>query len=122
MQNNKTNQRINECSNYPLVFDESVVHKQLIKFMIHTFSNVALLIVNPEALTVLPNSNFIQLTPAIPFTIVTLYMLMFVISSGPTEAPDLTMWMQKHFRDWPYLLVTVNAYKKVYDISIQLCQ
>lgn len=32
------------------------------------------------------------------------------------------MWMQKHFRDEPCLLVTVAAYQKVYDISSQLRQ
>lgn len=38
--------------------------------MIHTFSNVASLVANAKALPVLPNYNFIQLTPAIDFTIV----------------------------------------------------
>lgn len=58
MQNNKTNRRMKECSNYTLVFDESVVHKQLIKVMIHTFSNVALLIVNSDFYPVNSSNSF----------------------------------------------------------------
>lgn len=53
---------------YTLIFDDSVDHKQLIKLLIITFSHVSLLIVNFEALPVLQNYNFIQLSPAINFT------------------------------------------------------
>lgn len=55
IQNNKTNSRMRQSSIYTLIFDKSVVITRSIKLMIHTFSNVALLIGNSEVLPVLPN-------------------------------------------------------------------
>lgn len=45
-----------------------MVHQKWIKRMIHTFSNVALLIVNSKASTVLSSYSFIPLTHATQFT------------------------------------------------------
>lgn len=85
MQNNKPIWRMKQCCNYTLIFDESVVHKQWIKILIHTFSNPALLIMTSEALTVLSKLWFHW---AINFTRVKIMCwLIFLISSGPTEAP-----------------------------------